>query len=365
MDFIDLIRQIAVRIPKQLEHTKTEEATKHALVMPFINALGYNVFDPTEVVPEFTADVGLKKGEKVDYAIIKDGRPIMLFECKSADANLDLGQYSQLLRYFHTTSARVGILTNGIIYRFFTDLDEANKMDPKPFLELNMLDLKEAAVDEVKRFTKSAFNPDELANAATELRYTKEIKQVLAEQFADPSDEMVRLLVGHVHTGTKTKKIMERFTEITRRALTQFITDAINDRLRQALGEGNALAQPVAMAQQAMAQAMPDLGVAKDDKGIVTTQEEIEAFHIVKAILREAVDPKRVIMRDTVSYCGVLLDDNNRKPLVRFRFGDTKKFLVLINEKKEEERILISDLHDIYQHAERIKLTVSFYAGTK
>lgn len=207
MDFIDQIRQIAGRIPKQLEHIKTEEGTKNALIMPFINALGYNVFDPTEVVPEFTADVGLKKGEKVDYAIVKDGKPIMLFECKAAGANLDTEHFSQLLRYFHTTAARVGILTNGIVYRFFTDLDEPNKMDMKPFLELNMLDIKEAAVEEVKRFSKSAFNPDELANAATELRYTKEIKLVLTEQFADPSEELVRLLLGRVHTGTKTKRI--------------------------------------------------------------------------------------------------------------------------------------------------------------
>ncbi len=79
MDFIDRIRDLSTRIPKQLEHIQTEEATKNALIMPFISALGYNVFDPTEVVPEFTADVGIKKGEKVDYAIHLDGKPIMLF----------------------------------------------------------------------------------------------------------------------------------------------------------------------------------------------------------------------------------------------------------------------------------------------
>jgi len=358
MDFIDQIRQIANRIPKQLEYIKTEEATKNALIMPFINALGYNVFDPTEVVPEFIADVGLKKGEKVDYAIVKDGKPIMLFECKAADANLDLGQYSQLLRYFHVTEARVGILTNGITYRFFTDLDEPNKMDSKPFLELNMLDLKEAAVDEVKRFGKLAFNPDELANAATELRYTKEIKAVLAEQFSDPSEEFVKYLVGRVYGGSKTRRMMERFTDISRRALAQFITDAINDRLRQALGDGGAVQQVTVAAAP-----VPAIAESAADKadGIVTTEEEIEAFHIVKAIVREVVDPRRVFMRDTKSYCGVLLDDSNRKPICRFRFGETKKALILFNDKKEEEHVALGDLHDIYQHAERLKAMPGLY----
>lgn len=359
MDFIDQLRQISARIPKQLEFTKTEEATKHALVMPFIHALGYNVFDPTEVVPEYTADIGTKKGEKVDYAIMRDGKAIMLIECKCADANLDEVHFGQLFRYFHVSSARVGILTNGLTYRFFTDLDEPNKMDPKPFLELNMLDLKDATVEEVKRFTKSAFDVDQLLNAATELKYTKEIKKALAEQMVEPAEDFVKFFLARVYGGNKTKRTIQQFTDLTKRALNQFVTDAINDRLKQALGDSNVQA-PVMVAQAAVAQTAPDVVVDKD-KAIVTTAEEIEAFHIVKAIMREAVEPKRVVMRDTASYCGVLLDDNNRKPICRFRFSDTKKTLVLLTETKDEERVAISDLNDIYQYADRLKQTGLHY----
>ena len=359
MDFIDEMRQIGARIPKQLEYTKTEEATKHALVLPFIHALGYNVFDPTEVVPEFTADVGLKKGEKVDYAILRDGKAIMLFECKAASANLDEAHFGQLLRYFHTSSARIGVLTNGIVYRFFTDLDEKNKMDMKPFLELNLLELRDAAVEEVKRFTKSAFDVDQLLGAATELKYTKEIKRILADQLVQPAEEIVRFFVSQVYGGVKSRRTMEQFTDITRRALNQFVTDAINERLKQALGDtGVAVVQQPAPAQSAPAESIS----GKDDGGVVTTPEEIEAYHIVKAILRDEVEPRRIVMRDTASYCGVLLDDNNRKPLARFRFSETKKVFVLITEKKEEERIAIGDLNDIYQHASRLKATVGYYA---
>lgn len=123
MDFADRIRDLAARIPNQLAHLRTEEAAKNALVLPFISALGYNVFDPFEVTPELDADVGIKKGEKVDYAILKDGKPVMLFECKACNANLDECHASQLYRYFSVTPARVGVLTNGVVYRFFSDLD--------------------------------------------------------------------------------------------------------------------------------------------------------------------------------------------------------------------------------------------------
>ena len=114
MDLIERMREISNDAPRRLEHIKTEEATKNAFVMPFIQALGYNVFDPTEVVPEFTADIGTKKSEKVDYAIIQGGQPIILIEAKSATADLNEEHASQLFRYFSVTEARIGILTNGL-----------------------------------------------------------------------------------------------------------------------------------------------------------------------------------------------------------------------------------------------------------
>ncbi|HMO59356.1 MAG TPA: type I restriction endonuclease, partial [Roseiflexaceae bacterium] len=189
MDLIDRLRDIAARIPKQLEHLQTEEATKHALVMPFISALGYNVFDPTEVTPELNADVGVKKGEKVDYAILRDQRPIILFECKHHAVDLGKVHASQLYRYFSVTEARFGVLTNGLVYWFYTDLEAANKMDAKPFFEFSMLNIRESAVDELKKFSKTAFDLPTILTTASELKYTREIKRLLAEQLTDPSDD--------------------------------------------------------------------------------------------------------------------------------------------------------------------------------
>jgi hypothetical protein len=365
MDLVDQLRILSNRIPQLTPHTKTEEATKHSLVLPFIRALGYDPFDPTEVVPEFIADVGIKKGEKIDYAIIRDGKPILLFECKMLGTNLDEVHFSQLFRYYHVTSARIGVLTNGTLYRFFTDLEESNKMDAKPFLEFDLSNMHGPTIEEVKRFTKSGFNMDEVLGAAVELKYTKEIKKVLSEQMEAPSEEIVRFFTGRVYSGSKTAKVIAQFTDITKRALNQFVNERINERLKSALGPDSptveaSRAQPsTGTAAVAVSTGEP----AGADPKVVTTDEEREAYYIVKAILRESVDPKRVAIRDAASYCAILLDDNNRKPLCRLYLSGAKKFLGVFDAEKKEERLPIAELQDIFKHADRLKLSAGYYAS--
>lgn len=236
MDFVDKIRELSGRIQRQLPHIQTEEATKNALIMPFISALGYNVFDPTEVTPELHADVGLKKGEKVDYAILRDGVPIILFECKWHRADLNKEHASQLYRYFSVSEARFGVLTNGISYRFYTDLEAPNKMDAKNFFEFNMSDIREQDIEELKKFTKSAYDLNNSLTTASDLKYSREIQRIMAEQLQQPSEEFVKFFTGQVYSGRVTPAIQEQFTQITRRALKQFINDQINERLKSALG---------------------------------------------------------------------------------------------------------------------------------
>src|ERR1044071_7429696 len=232
MDFIDQLKALAAKVPALCDLLQTEEATKNALVMPFIRILGYDIFDPTEVVPEFVADVGIKKGEKVDYAIKKDGKIIMLFECKHCGGDLSIKHASQLFRYFTTTEARIGVLTNGVVYRFFTDLEATNKMDEKPFLELDMMDLNEAVVNELKKLTQPAFNLDELMTAAGELKYTREVKKFLSGQMDNPSDEFVKLCASKVYNGVLTPARREYFAGITKRAFQQLVNEGINTRLK-------------------------------------------------------------------------------------------------------------------------------------
>lgn len=361
MDFVDRVREMAARIEKRVAYVQTEEATKNSLVMPFINnVLEYNVFDPGEVVPEFTADVGTKKGEKVDYAILKDGKPIMLFECKRYGWDLDKEEASQLYRYFSVTEARFAVLTDGVIYRFYSDLDQPNKMDAKPFLEFNMLAFEEALVEELKKFSKSSFDLEEILTTASELKYTREIKKILAEEWSNPSDHFVRFFASQVYSGKKTQTVMQEFHPITKSAFHQFVSDRISDRLKSALAEETAAASD-RIRQEPAVPTEEGAEEEEEEGGVVTTEQELQGYYIVKAILREVIDPKRVWMRDRKTYCAILLDNSNRKPICRLHFNTPQKHLGLFDEHKHEERVPIEDVDDIFRYAERLKATSSFY----
>jgi len=365
MDFIDQLQTLATKIPKLCDVLQTEEATKNALVMPFIGILGYDIFDPTEVIPEFVADVGIKKGEKVDYAIVKDGKIIILFECKHCGGDLNINHASQLFRYFSVTDARIAVLTNGVVYRFFTDLEAPNKMDDKPFLEVNMLELNEVIVTELKKLTKPAFNLDELMTTAGELKYTREIKRLLTEQMESPSDEFVRFFASKVFNGLLTPNRREYFSGITKRSFNQVINERINERLKSAMSGAASVeatsTSPVVTASEA---STTEAIVTKEDV-VQTTAEELEGFYIVKSLLRNMVDPNRITHRDTQSYMGILLDDNNRKPIARLHFNRMQKYVGIFDENRKEERVAIQNLDDIYQHAEKMRRVFAFYEREK
>jgi hypothetical protein len=362
MDFIDRLRELATRLPRQIEHIQTEEATKNALILPFIAALGYNVFDPTEVTPELNADVGVKKGEKVDYAILKDGKPIILFECKHHATDLAQTHASQLYRYFSVTDARFSVLTNGIVYWFYTDLDAPNKMDAKPFFEFNLLDIRDGDVDELKKFSKSAFDLNHILTTASELKYTREIVRLLADQLREPSDDFVKFVVSHVYSGRMTQPIREQFAQLTRGAFNSLVNDRIADRLRSVLNtEAGAAPTTSTVTPAATPPTQPVAGAASGDEplgSVVTTDEEVEAYYIIRAILREVVNVKRVTMRDVQSYCGVLLDDNNRRVICRLYFNSTQKYLGLF-DSGQQERVPLDSLDDIYKYVDRLKATVA------
>jgi hypothetical protein len=354
MNLFEQLSALGVRATEQAGQLQTEEATKNALVMPFINALGYNVFDPLEVVPEFTADVGIKRGEKVDYAVMKDGRPILLIEAKSAGADLAKGVASQLFRYFTVTDARVAICTNGVEYRFFSDLERSNRMDEKPFLELDLRNLRPEVVGRLQHLTKEGFDEARLLETASELKYKSEIKKLLARQLSDPDEAFVRLLASQVFPGRFTKAIKDQFAQIARDAFAEFIRERVQQRLKDALSRA-------AGEESADPEGAPDAGPAEDAE-IETTAEELQGFYIVKGLLRQTVDASRIVYRDVRSYFGILLDDNNRKPLARLHFNGRQKYLGLFdNAEKQEDRIPISSLDDLYGYSDRLRATVGFY----
>ncbi|GAA4036706.1 hypothetical protein GCM10023063_22000 [Arthrobacter methylotrophus] len=207
MEFAEKLSALAAKVRQQRGGIQTEEAPMNAFVMPFISTiLGYDAFNPMEVVPEFIADVGLKKGEKVDHAIVKDGEIQILIECKKSTEPVKIEHASQLFRYFAVTNARIAILTNGEIYQFFTDLDAPNKMDAKPFLVLDVNDIDDSLIPELQKLSKDVFDLDSIISAAGELKYIGEIKRTLAAQFHEPEDEWVKFLTARVYSGAYTQR---------------------------------------------------------------------------------------------------------------------------------------------------------------
>ncbi|GAA4271465.1 type I restriction endonuclease [Aquimarina gracilis] len=348
MELNNQLKALADKIEQLKDQIETEESTKHAFVLPFINLLGYDSFNPTEVVPEFTADVGLKKGEKVDYAIFHDEEPVMIIECKNWKEDLNLHN-SQLARYFHVTHTRFALLTNGIEYRFYMDLEETNIMDEKPFLEFDITNLKENVIHEISKFHKSNFDIDKIVNNASSLKYTKEIKKLINGELQEPSYNFVRLFAGQVYSGRLTERIMEEFTELVKRAFNQTISERVSDRLNSALNK------------EVEKQQEEEFEEEEEISKIVTTEEELEAFRVVVAILRRKVSKDRIFHRDTQSYFGVLLDDNNRKPICRLHLDGNKKYISLFDQHKNTQREQIQAIDDIYEYEEQLLQTIDYY----
>ncbi|MFJ6653959.1 type I restriction endonuclease [Microbacterium sp. NPDC091313] len=360
MEFQDRVAALATKVTNQASAIGTEEATKNAFVMPFISTiLGYDVFDPLEVVPEFTADVGIKKGEKVDYAIMRDGEVQILIECKASTGTPKIEHASQLFRYFSTTNARIAALTNGVVWQFFTDLDAPNRMDAKPFLVLDLMDIDETLLPEVQKLSKANFDLESIINAAEELKYVGALKREIANQFREPSDEWIKFFAQRVYEGAYTARVREQFTSLVTKASRQFLTESVNDRLKTALGAGISAPATTAADVTSEAVAVEDLN---RDTEIETTLEELEGYQIVKAIACGVIKPQRVTQRDAKSYFAVLLDDNNRKPVARLHFNGRQKYLGLLDADKVETRHPIDGLDEIYLHAEAIREAVTRYA---
>jgi hypothetical protein len=349
MDFKDQIKQLGDRVLKLKEVTKTEEATKNAFILPMLQALGYDVFNPTEVVPEFIADIGIKKGEKIDFAIFQGDSPIILIECKHWNANLDIHD-GQLLRYFHVSKARFAILTNGVIYRFYTDLEAPNKMDEKPFFEFNITEINERQIEELKKFHKSYFDVESIINTAGELKYTNALKLLIGQELSEPSESFVKLFTKQVYSGMITQKVLEQFTGLLKKSMGQYVSELITDRLKSALSREAEMNIPTVLetSQETPSVAAPTV---QEGPKIETTLEELEAFYIIKSIIRGTVDSARIQYRDSQSYFSVILDDSNRKTVCRLYMNGKKKSIGVFDVAKVETKNEITSLDEIFKYS--------------
>ena len=317
--------------------------------------LGYDVFNPLEVVPEMDCDIAKKKGEKIDYAIMKDGAPIMLIECKHWKQDLNLHD-NQLKRYYVASKAKFGVLTNGIVYRFYADLIKENIMDDVPFLEINLEKLRETQIEEVKKFCKGNFDLDNILSSANDLKYMSEVKKIIRAEFGEPSPELVKMLTKRVYEGIVTQKVLDQFTDIVKRALKSHINDVMSEKLGIAIKATEAAGAPIQTASSTTEQTS-DESAKEEEKvsKINTTIEELEGYYIVKSIVCEVIPTERVTYRDSQSYFAIFVDDNNRKPVCRLHFNNTNnKRIGFVDENRNEQMESISKLDDIYNFKKQL-----------
>ncbi len=337
MNFEEKIKNFAIRIADIKDNIKTEEATKTSIIMPLFQILGYDVFNPNEFTPEYIADVGIKKGEKVDYAIILDDEVAMLIEAKAITEKLEKHD-SQLFRYFGTTKAKFAILTNGITYKFFTDLEKTNVMDSTPFLEINLETINDNEIQELKKFQKENFDVNKIFSTAEDLKYLGLMKKVLKEEFSNPSDDFVKLILNkEVYQGTKTTAIVEKYRPILKKTISVYFNELINNKLQSVIKDNDDDIEE-------------DSNIIEENNNeIITTVEEMQSYYIVKSILSEYCDSKKITYKDTVSYFGILYDNKVTKWLCRIYIKESVKFVIIADKNKKEIRYDINSIEDIYK----------------
>lgn len=359
MDFKDLIKQHGERVAKLKEQIQTEEATKNAFIMPFIQLLGYDVFSPFEVVPEHTCDIGTKKGEKIDYAIMKDNNPILLIECKHWKQELGLHD-NQLLRYYGVSTAKFGLLTNGIVYKFYTDLESTNIMDNTPFLEIDITDINELQIEELKKFHKSYFDETTILNTASNLKYTNDFKRIIISEINTPSEALVRLFSKQVCPKQITSKMIEYFTPIVKKSFNHVVNDKINDRLKSALKTGDEDTEVNGLQQSVIS----DTTTTVDDKKqVITTEIEMEGYYIVKSIIRETIEPDRISYKDTIDYFRIIVDGSTLKSICRLWFNGKQKYMT-VNYEDGKQKFLIDTLDDLYKYKDILIAACTPYIQT-
>ena len=294
------------------------------------------------------ADIADRKGERVDYALQIDDTPVILIEAKVVGTPLDKVP-AQLARYFNVVqSARFGVYTDGIRYLFFSDLVQSNIMDTQPFL---VLDLREA-IDpsiaiEIQKFTKSDFDAARILLSASRLKYVNALHIELKREFESPSVSLTKLLMGYVLEGRQTATKVEEFQIYTREAISQLVKSLVRERLTSALQTQNNVPEP---------EREPEEG-----DGIVTTQQEMDAWIIIRSMLRGIVGAERITMRDRKTVCLILLDDNGRKPIIRLWLDGNRYKIGIPQSNGSDDVHTIDSISALGDHRDAIREVTQSY----
>ncbi|QCO22758.1 type I restriction endonuclease subunit R [Acinetobacter cumulans] len=340
------MEQFIAKIQNHIEHVKrvgnhcsTEETTKQALILPLLEILGFNPYDPTKVLAEFAADFpGVKSTERVDYALYCNGQPVMFIEAKAHDANLT-NHAPQLSRYFNSSlGVTIGAITNGREWRFFTDLINTNVMDEKPFLTIDFTKHKAEELIQLAEFKHDNFHVDKLRFFAEENQYIQQFKTVIKKSINEVDLDFVRYVAQQANIP---RQLNTKFLETIQPFVKQAVEQAISDTVVKGLSSPTIItAQPIELPIapnpiESNIDSPRDI-INEENTKIVTTLDEQLLFKLVQELLPN----HELIAKDTESYYSILYQNKNNRWLFRYdvnRKRPTIQFIVPLDDTKRNE----------------------------
>lgn len=232
-EFRSSVLKLAALVAGRADKVKSEASTNTSLVQPFLAALGYDVGNPDEVFPEHHADYSQKYQNKVDYAILHQGVPVVAIESKRVGADMK-DDSGQLRSYFHALqTVKLGILTDGLKYQFYADSDKEAVMDDTPFLRFDFAKIaKENSIDDntlegIAAIRKGSFNPEDVGAEAKRKLLFESVVGVLKKFKIEPSDDFITFILRQSEVGGKiskiTQKIIDANRELVRSAMEDFV----------------------------------------------------------------------------------------------------------------------------------------------
>jgi predicted type IV restriction endonuclease len=348
MAFADEISKVAEQVRKRAEVVSGEEATKMGLIVPFFGTLGYDFFDPTEVIPEYTADFAIKRAgqlEKVDYAISIDNAIVMMIEAKARDKKPEAHD-GQLKRYFNgLRSVKVAIVTNGVEYLFFTDLRHENMMDDEPFFSFNILSYDQEQIDNLKLFHRDNFDVFAIKKHAEEMVYLRGMTQLVDKLLRSPSDEFIRFLISQLGSisskyaidGKITSKVIEKFRPIVKKSIQGSLVELMTQSISKEMGQSNDLITTTELEEVDEDRDESEQDLASSQ--IEVTFEKIEAFEKIKVITASSKICKlEVNHKNVASYFGVNVGKTNWWFLRLYLSPKKKSFITRLSV--DEARLL-------------------------
>jgi len=347
MKFKERLTQLGEKIEPQIGTNKFDEAqTKNYFINPFLEILGYKTSEQTDIMAEHIADFGLRARNKVDYVLRKNGTNILMIECKRFHEKV-IKHGHQLNGYFHNLpSVRFGVLTNGVIYHFYADIDSHNIMNPEPFFEFNVTDFNDEQVNILETFCKENFDEKSIIEKARNLTYSQDIRKVLYSELTNPSKDFIKYIAGKAFLEKKRGKITERvrnlFAELVNLCLPVVINKLISEKMIRAKNQSD------------------DKSNETESK-INTTEEEREAYFIVKSIIRRKISSERVNFKDSQAYFSIRIDDSSHKTICRLYLNSNKKYIGIFDTNRKETKSEIESIDNIFDLSEQLLESVTIF----